>query len=182
MAARRRRTTASAARAAAPLPGVDHPPRALLLCAVDPGLKPGAVQLDWFSGRVVRASHRLEDWLFKTPWDLAATEAQWYHRGGDADPNSLLTLAFRAGFTLACIPAARSLRIPPKIWREPYGNLSKAQVQKSIADNLTAPERQIIVENVPAGRHGDVLDAIGIAQCVRRIALTTTKYDWTLTK
>lgn len=178
MAARRR--------AAAPAPGVDHPPRALLLCCVDPGLRPGAVQLDWFSGRLLRASHRLESWVFNTPWDIASVEGQWIHprRPGTrraADPNDLLTLAFRAGFTLACIPAARSLRIPPKIWREPYGNLSKEQVQKSIADNLTAPERQLF-SSIPGARHGDVLDAIGIAQCVRRIALTTTKYDWALTK
>jgi hypothetical protein len=40
---------------------------------VDPGLKPGVIELDG-AGRVLRASHKLEDWIFSTPWDIAATE------------------------------------------------------------------------------------------------------------
>jgi hypothetical protein len=167
------------------------------IVAVDPGLKPGCVELDWHTGAVLQASHRLDPWVFETPWGVACTEGQWYFggrrargarpgggRAGSAGPdvNDLLTLAFRAGFTLACIPAARSLRIPPSVWREPYGNLSKEQVQKKIADNLTAPERRIIVECVPKSRHGDVLDAIGIGRGALRVLHTTTKYDWILSK
>jgi len=166
--------------------------------AIDPGLRPGAVELDWDTGLVVRASHTLVGtaaaWIWETPWDIFATEGQWYFgkgrrqpgrhgRPGDVvDVNHLLTLAFRAGFTLACVPAARSLRIPPKIWRAPYGNLSKEQVQKKIANDLTAAERAVIVNGVPPSRHGDVLDAIGIARAARRLAPTTTEYDWKLTK
>lgn len=160
------------------------------LVAVDPGLKPGCVEIDWETGAVLRASHRLEDWVFTTEWAIAAIEGQWYFggkRGGarvgtGPDVNDLLTLAFRAGFTLACIPAARSLRIPPKVWREPWGNLTKEQVQKKIANNLTAAERRIIVDHVPAARHGDVLDAIGIGRGAIRVAMTTKKYDWKLSK
>jgi hypothetical protein len=159
------------------------------IVAVDPGLRPGLVELS-ATGELLRASHRLETWLYDTPWDVAATEGQWYFGGKRARPgggragnsgpdvNDLLTLAFRAGFTLACIPAARSLRIPPSVWREPYGNLNKEQVQKKIADNLTAPERRIIVESVPASRHGDILDAIGIGRGALRVMNKTTKYDW----
>lgn len=180
MAARRRREPP----APAPPPGHAGGWR---IGAIDPGLRPGAVELDWATGTVVRATHQLHgaagEWIWTTPWDIFATESQWYYgaRGPErnkVDVNDLLTLAFRAGFTLACVPAARSLRIPPKVWRAPYGNLNKEQVQKKIADNLTAAERHIIVSNVPAARHGDVLDAIGIARCARLVAMTTTTYDW----
>jgi hypothetical protein len=150
------------------------------LVAVDPGLKPGVVEIDGLTGVVLRASHRLPDWLWVTPWDIAATEGQWYH-GGVVDVNNILKLAFRAGFTLACIPAARSLCIPPKVWRSDWGGpgLTKEQVQKRIAKQLTAEERRVFI-GIPAARHGDVLDAIGIARAAARLANTTTKWDWKL--
>jgi hypothetical protein len=153
--------------------------------AGDPGLKPGYVELG-ARGEVLRASHRLEAWVLETPWDVFATEGQWYfgERGaerGRVNVNDLLVLAFRAGFTLACIPAERSLRIPPKEWRSDIGGpqLTKAQVQKKIATSLTDAERQLF-STIPRTRHGDVLDAIGIARCARRVAPLTTKFDWTL--
>ncbi len=163
---------------------------------MDPGLKPGVVELDWQTGAVLRASHRLDcGWLYTTEWDVSATEGQWYYGGGKRrcpkcrgrctcgarsgpDVNDLLTLAFRAGFTLACIPAARSLRIPPQVWREGLGGpgLTKEQVQKKIAENLTAHERRVFID-IPAARHGDVLDAIGIGRGALRV-MHTKKYDW----
>lgn len=178
---------ASSRRRAVPAP---LPPGALV-GAIDPGLRPGAVQIDATTGALLRASHRIEPWVLETPWDLFAVEGQWYYgrrrgtergAGGAPDPdvNDLLKLAFRAGFTLACVPAARSLRIPPKVWRGPYGNLSKTQVQQKIANNLTAAERRVFID-IPAARHGDVLDAIGIARGALRVAPTTTEFDWTLT-
>lgn len=160
------------------------------LVAVDPGTKPGVVELDG-SGAVVRASHRLEDWLWSTEWDVAVTELQWFfgnnkrtvNRRGqtgtrDVNVNDLFKLAFRAGFTLACIPAGRSLALSPQVWRAPYGNLSKEQVQKKIATQLTAAEKRVFIQ-IPASRHGDVLDAIGIGRAALRI-LHTTKYDYKL--
>jgi hypothetical protein len=111
---------------------------------------------------------------------VAATEGQWIFPNSKADANDLLTLAFRAGWTLACIPAARSLRVPVRVWRQPYGNLSKEQVQKKIAINLTAAERRVFI-GVPPKRHGDILDAIGIGRGALRV-LHTTKYDWHLPK
>jgi Holliday junction resolvasome RuvABC endonuclease subunit len=152
----------------------------LRVVAVDPGLKPGCVELDGTTGAVLRASHKLPEWLWTTPWDIAATEAQWYH-GGPANVNDLLSLAFRAGFTLACIPAARSLRIPPKVWRAACGYgpaLTKEQVQKKIANNLTAQER-VLFQSIPGARHGDVLDAIGIGRAALLVA-PTKKWDWKL--
>jgi hypothetical protein len=171
------------------------------ILAIDPGLKPGAVELDGATGEVVRASHRLvgagTEWIWAGPggqgWDIAATELQWIFpaRGGGrraarpADPRSILQLAFRAGFTLACVPAARSLAILPQDWRAALGygaGLTKEQVQKKIAGNLTAGERAVIANNVPASRHGDVLDAIGIARAALVLQATTTKFDWKLGK
>lgn len=160
--------------------------------ARDPGTKPACVRIDMVTGLITHVSKDASpDWVRNTPWDVFATEGQWYYgkkrgprgAGGaavrrDPDVNDLLKLAFRAGFDLACTPAARSLRVPPQVWREPFGNLSKEQVQKKIADDLTAGERALIVVNVPASRHGDVLDAIGIARWVRLRAFTTTEYDW----
>jgi hypothetical protein len=147
------------------------------LVAIDPGLRPGAVELEWGTGRVLRASHRLERWVFETPWTIAATESQWYFRGAKADVNDLLSLAFRAGFTLACIPAERSLRIPVKAWRE--SNATKQQVQGRIAKTLTPAERALF-RDIPKGRHGDVLDAIGIGRAAIRLAPSTTEYDFSL--
>lgn len=149
--------------------------------AIDPGLRPGVVELDG-AGRVLRASHKLEDWIFCTPWDIAATEGQWHHVGGKAPVAALLTLAFRAGFTLACMSADRHLRIPPKLWRADWRGLglTKEQVQKKIAKSLTPEERRIIVTGVPKARHGDVLDAIGIGRCAIKVATRTTKWDWKL--
>lgn len=165
--------------------------------AVDPGLKPGIVELDGATGRVLRVATTLRaaaPWLYSTPWDVAATEGQWYFggrraggprgagggRGAAPDVNDLLQLAFRAGFGLACIPAARSLRIPPQAWRAALGygsGLTKEQVQKKIAKDLTAPER-VLFQEIPAARHGDALDAIGIGRAAILLAPTTTTHDW----
>jgi hypothetical protein len=160
------------------------------ILAIDPGLKPGVAQFEIEDGgpaRLVRVSHKLsEAWIHSAPpWDILATEGQWYYGGrgrGSPDVNDLLKLAFRAGFTLASIPARRRLRIPPQEWRSVYGaSLSKEQVQARIARELTTQERALFAA-VPAGRHGDVLDAIGIG----RRAITAcwvagvTEFDWTL--
>lgn len=154
-----------------------------LVGARDPGTKPACVQIDMATGLITRVSALASpDWVRNTPWDVFATEGQWFF-GGKADVNDLLKLAFRAGFDLACTPAARSLRVPPQVWRALWGgkSLSKEQVQKKIADDLTAAERALIVGSVPASRHGDVLDTIGIVRWVRAHAFTTTAYDWHIT-
>lgn len=153
--------------------------------AIDPGLRPGCVLLDE-DGTVVRATHRLEAWTTREPpWPLVATEGQWWvprragAKGGQADPNDLLTLAFRAGFTLASIPALRRMRIPPKVWRGST-SANKAAVQNRIARSLSPYERALFT-NIPKGRHGDVLDAIGIGRCAQRLAEEgTTEYDYIL--
>lgn len=174
--------------------------------AVDPGKRPGAIELDGDTGRVIRVAATVAPskapWIYTTEWDLAATELQWFFgnenqpRRADAtgrvkrrkvDVNDLLQLAFRAGFGLACIPAARSLALKPQVWREALGYgpmLTKEQVQKKIASNLTAPER-VLFQEIPASRHGDVLDAIGIGRAAIILAATTTEtrtYDWILGK
>lgn len=132
-------------------------------------------------------------WIWNTEWDIAATELQWYF--GDerrrapqdkrrVDVNDILKLAFRAGFTLACIPAARSLALLPQEWRAACGygaGLTKEQVQKKIAKDLTARERQLFSDLSPS-RHGDALDAIGIARAALLLAPTTTKHDRVLGK
>lgn len=163
--------------------------------ALDPGLRPGIVELDGATGRVVRVAATIRTaapWLWSTEWDLAATERQWFFEKrarpqrapgarGTVDPNNILSLAFRAGFALACIPAERSLSLKPQDWRAALGfgaGLTKEQVQKKIAKDLTAPERQVIVDNVAPGRHGDVLDAIGIGRAAILLAPTTTTHDW----
>jgi hypothetical protein len=148
--------------------------------SVDPGLKPGLVELNE-SGRVLRVSHKLEDWGFNEPYDLACVEGQWHHAGGKAPVAALLTLAFRAGFTLACMSADRHLRIPPKLWRADWGGpcLTKEQVQKKIALSLTSAERALF-SMIPKARHGDALDAIGIGRCAIKVAARTTKWDWKL--
>lgn len=169
-----------------------------MILAIDPGLKPGAAVLD-AAGAVIRVSHRLQDieqWAREllpagAPWPVCATEGQWYYgnsrtprartgvrvrRGTGPDVNDLLKLAFRAGFALASIPAVRRLRIPPQEWRG--GNsATKVQVQNRITATLTAPER-VLFNSIPAARHGDVLDAIGIGRFVCSTAIHSTTWDW----
>jgi hypothetical protein len=149
--------------------------------AIDPGLKPGCVMLDE-SGIVVRASHKLfedvADPFGASSWPLVATEGQWIH-GRDVDANSIITLAFRAGFTLASIPAERRMRIPPNVWRGGT-SANKAVVQNRILRSLSAPERALFAA-IPKGRHGDVLDAIGIGRAAQRLAEEgITDYDYHL--
>lgn len=148
--------------------------------SIDPGLKPGVVELDG-DGRVVRASHLPNpEWLRGVLWDLAVTEGQWYFepgRGQDRkDIHNILTLAFRAGFMLGGVDAAHYCRVPPKAWRALYGGsgLRKEQVQRKIAAELTAPER-VLFQSIPRSRHGDVLDAIGIG---RAAILNPDRYTW----
>jgi hypothetical protein len=146
-----------------------------VILSVDPGLKPGIVLLD-SAGKLIRASHKLDDWAF-TGYPLASTEAQWMYHGSKVDPNDLFTLAFRAGFTLASIPATRRLRIPVKVWRGT--NATKEQVQARILRTLSPEERECF-RGIPKSRHGDVIDAIGIGRAALRLAPTTQEYDWTL--
>jgi hypothetical protein len=145
--------------------------------AIDPGLKPGCVALDE-NGIVWRASHKLfTDAFTGGAFPLVATEGQWLH-GRDVDANSIITLAFRAGFTLASIPALRRMRIPPKVWRGT--NASKQVVQNRILRTL-APSERALFSAIPKSRHGDVLDAIGIGRAAQRLASEgNTDHDYTL--
>jgi hypothetical protein len=150
----------------------------MILC-VDPGAKPGVVLLA-SDGKLLRASHKIEAWALQPEafsWPLACTEGQWMYHGSKVNPNDLFTLAFRAGFTLASIPATRRLRIPVKVWRGT--NATKEQVQARILRTLSPEERECF-RGIPKSRHGDVLDAIGIGRAALRIAPTTQAYDWTL--
>jgi hypothetical protein len=149
------------------------------LIAIDPGLKPGVVELD-ANGIVVRASHRIEPWALVSDWPVAVTEGQWMFRGSDVDPNDLFKLAFRAGFTLASVPAVRRMCLPPKVWRGATA-ANKQQVQNRILRTLS-PTESALFKDIPKSRHGDVLDAIGIGRAALRLAPTTTEYDWSLTK
>lgn len=169
------------------------------IIACDPGLKPGWVELDGATGLVVRASHRRPEWADRPevgrPWDIAVTELQWHHERElgakkKAPPiSALLSLAFRAGFTLASIPARRRMALPPKVWRDAAGGgtgggagargATKEQVQARIARDLTASEKKLFA-GIPASCHGDVLDAIGIGRAAIRLAHTTTQYDWSI--
>lgn len=145
--------------------------------AIDPGLKPGCVVLDT-DGLVVRASHKLDEDLISDEWEIVATEGQWLH-GRDVDAHAIITLAFRAGFTLASIPAERRMRIPPKVWRGST-NASKQVVQNRILRTLSPAERALF-SAIPKGRHGDVLDAIGIGRAAQRLAEEgNDSYDYTL--
>lgn len=157
----------------------------MIILGIDPGTKPGAVVLDGATGALLRASHslaHLDQWRRDiiggdTPWPVVATEGQWYYGGPDApDVNDLLKLAFRAGWQLRGVPAERHLRISPQVWR---GNSSanKVQMQKRIARELTVADRKLFA-NIPVGRHGDVLDAIGIARAAARLAPSTREYDY----
>lgn len=159
------------------------------ILAIDPGLKPGVAQFEVEGPtalpRLVRVSHKItEAWVSRSspPWDVLATEGQWYYGGRGAgrapDVNDLLKLAFRAGFTLASIPAVVRLRIPPQDWRGQASRLTKEQVQAHIAASLTPAERALF-RDIPKSRHGDVLDAIGIG---RRAALPDAceKFAWTI--
>ncbi len=157
--------------------------------AIDPGLKPGCVELD-VNGTVVRASHKLEPWATcptmawdgGEKWPLVATEGQWMFRhskSDNLDPNDLLTLAFRAGFTLASIPAIRRMRIPPSVWRG-GSSVNKQVMQNRILRTLSPTERELF-KDIPKGRHGDVLDAIGIGRAAQRLAQkANTEYDYSL--
>ena len=141
----------------------------------DPGQKPGWVELG-AAGTLIRASHKWESWCAPAdPWDLAVTEGQWWYPGTDTDPNNLFKLAFDAGWSLRGIPAKRYMRIPPKVWRGGSG-VDKATMQRRILTTLSTPEKKLFA-GIPASRHGDVLDAIGIGRGALA-NLTTATYDW----
>lgn len=164
----------------------------MIILAIDPGLKPGAVVLN-DAGTVIRASHRLHDipgwrqYLLGggVEWPVVATEGQWYfgkrkqERGGRGsgapDVNDLLKLAFRAGYTLRDIPAVRRLRIPPQVWRGGT-TVDKATMQRRILTTLSLAEKRLFA-TIPENRHGDCIDAIGIGRCAVTLGSDTT-HDW----
>lgn len=157
------------------------------ILAVDPGNKPGVAQFEIEHNscapncgvvRLVRVSHKLEDWVFAAPpWDLLVTELQWMFPGGKATADSLLKLAFRAGATMMGIPAVRRMALKPQVWRGT--NATKEQVQARIAASLSTAERALF-RDIPKSRHGDVLDSIGIGRAAIRLAPTTKEYDFSL--
>ncbi len=116
------------------------------------------------------------------PWPLVVTELQWYFEPPAGkrrkDINSILKLAFRAGFTLASFPAQRRMALAPRVWRG-ASNATKEQVQARIARELTPTERALF-QDIPKSRHGDVLDAIGIGRAALRLAPITTEHDYDL--
>lgn len=153
----------------------------IVTLGIDPGLKPGVVVLS-AEGLLVHAAAKLDGigwWAMQAglsgSWPLVATEGQWIR--GDVDAHDILTLAFRAGFTLASVPAARRMRIPPQVWRGAT-SANKAVVQNRILRTLSPTERALFA-TIPKSRHGDVLDAIGIARAAQRLASEgSTKYDY----
>jgi hypothetical protein len=155
----------------------------MITLGIDPGLKPGVVVLD-STGRLTHAHHTLEHidaWALaygvSGAWPLVVTEGQRIYPNSDVDANDIITLAFRAGFTLASIPALRRMRIPPQVWR---GNTSanKAVIQNRILRTLT-PEERALFKSIPKSRHGDVLDSIGITRKGQRLASEgNSTYDY----
>jgi hypothetical protein len=152
------------------------PAASFRLLSRDPGQAPGYVLLDG-AGTVLRASPVwVADWCAGPGLlDVAATEGQWLFPDSPADPNGLFKLAFDAGWSLRGIVARRYMRIPPKVWRGDT-NANKIQVQNRIARGLSPAERALF-RDIPAGRHGDVLDAIGIGRGALGVLHTDT-YDW----
>ena len=163
------------------------------MLSIDPGLKPGVVEWErednittgaWGPWQIKRIDHRLRPWVLAAPgWDVVVTELQWLFpkkpgtpKGrGEDNPASILQLAFRAGFTLASIPAMRRMALLPQTWRGSTA-LSKEQVQAGIARSLSPAEKELF-RDVPESRHGDILDAIGIGRGAQKV-LHTDEYDW----
>jgi hypothetical protein len=143
------------------------------LLARDPGQKPGYVVLNG-DGKVLLASHTMWPITPGYQYDLAVTEGQWWTKDSKSDPNRLFRLALDAGWSLRGIPAQRYMVLVPNAWRNT--NLSKEQVQANIARDLAPEERQWF-KDIPKGRHGDVLDAIGIGRGALR-HIMSDKYDW----
>jgi hypothetical protein len=163
--------------------------------SLDPGSKPGVVEWEREeymdpSGAVgpwelIRVTHDIEaDWIYARVWDIAATEGQWYFgakrdangQRKDVDVNSLLKLAFRAGWQFRGIRAKRYLQVQPQVWRG-GSSVNKLQMQKRILRDLTPAERELF-RGIPEARHGDVLDAIGIGKRALKLAATTREYDY----
>jgi hypothetical protein len=153
------------------------------MLSVDPGLRPGVVLWErtgeglWCIRKV---SWRLDPWVLSTKCDVAVCELQWIFpkkpgQKTGARPQDILQLAFRAGFTLASIPAHRRMALLPQTWRGSTA-LSKEQVQAGIARSLTPAEKELF-RDVPESRHGDILDAIGIGRGAQKV-LHTDEYDW----
>ncbi len=159
------------------------------MLSIDPGLKPGAVSWrrmtdtlgNWMPWEIQRIDHKLNMWVFASPaWDVVVTELQWIFpkkpgQKKGARPQDILQLAFRAGFTLASIPAHRRMALLPQTWRGSTA-LSKEQVQAGIARSLSPAEKELF-RDVPESRHGDILDAIGIGRGAQKV-LHTDEYDW----
>lgn len=164
----------------------------MIILGIDPGENPGAVVLS-DEGTVLRASHRLEfipawarEFGLSESWPLAAVEGQRVlprkaansGRWSSVDANDIVTLAFRAGFTLRAVPALRRLRIPSEVWRG-GSSVNKTAMQNQILISLTPAERRLI-RDIPEKKRGDVIDAIGIARAAQRLAPKTREYDWSL--
>ncbi len=158
------------------------------MLSVDPGLKPGCAAWerrgntgDWSPWKLTTISHKLTaPWLTSFKWDIVVTELQWLFpkkpgQKTGARPQDILQLAFRAGFTLASIPAHRRMALLPQTWRGSTAQ-SKERVQAGIARSLTPAEKELF-RDVPESRHGDILDAIGIGRGAQKV-LHTDEYDW----
>lgn len=144
------------------------------ILAIDPGAKPGYVQLDT-AGRAVWVSTSECEHVRVTSWDVVVVELQWYNPHGKINPNDLLTLAFRAGWQARGARGARTLALKPQTWRG-NSSLDKAQVQRQIVKGLTDDEKRLFA-GIPKTRHGDVLDAIGLGRKGVEIALKHPKGD-----
>lgn len=145
----------------------------------DPGQKPGYALFTWESA-LLRVSHKEEAWALEDI-DLLITEGQWWRPNPQkkVDPNRLFTLAFEAGWGARGIPAKRHMVFLPQEWRG-RTTLDKGQVQRRILRSLSDAERKLF-KGVPAMRHGDCLDAIGMGRHGIEVALRYPdgcKNDW----
>lgn len=129
-----------------------------MIVAIDPGIKTGHAIFD--NGQLVHAGTGLPA-LF---CDHVVIEKPVIYPKGTPNPNAIVKLALRVGeySERARAGGCTVELVEPRTWK---GGLDKDRHHVRILHALTKEEKGLvkdILARLPKGKHGDVLDAVGL--------------------
>lgn len=150
--------------------------------AIDPGKDAG---LAVFIEGALKAVSLLssDDKEITNPWvaghKVVVCEIPQVYRGSTVNPQSLVTLAYRAGYLTGLVRPTHLVQVKPTQWK---GQIPKDIHHEQILRQLEVGERLVLdqcLKNIPKSKHHNVYDAVGLGlwYLQRRLKCRLTQKD-----
>jgi hypothetical protein len=132
--------------------------------AIDPGKDAGIGVFE--DGYLTEADLIKKDipfsWQTRWPCRHVVVEIPQVYRGSTVNPQSLVTLAYRAGYLTGLVRPTHLVQVKPTQWK---GQIPKDIHYEQILRQLEVGELLLLdqcLQNIPKSKHHNVYDAVGL--------------------